>query len=521
MRLKLSPTHPVFSPVTTADERAQDLCRLARRYEEAGDYGRAEAALREFWAGVGTEPSLNDLGPAAAAEVLLRAGAITRRVGGSDAAGDVQEWAKDLIGRSLRIYEGLNLPERVAEAKGEMAYCYWRRGEYDNARVLLREAVAGLVDADLKAEAILRGAVVEKCAGHAAEALAALNEAAPLFESSGSRALRGRFHLERATFLKALAESGTDREELIDRALIEYAAASHHFHEAGHERNVALVENQVGFILIEKGEFAEAHDHLARARETFVALGDHFRAAQVDETRARAFIGERRFEEAARAASHAVGVLGKGDARALLSEALTTLGRAQARGGDYEAARTKLYRAVEVAKVTGEASLIVSAVVAAVEELVGHAPAGELAELYVEASAILPRAGDAGVRRRLHACADSLVKATAKATAKSEPARRVAAVIASSLPGGDRIDWKEFSLADTVRAVEEAFIRRALNASQGSVSKAALLLGYRHPESLNSKIKKLGLHSERTPPRGRRRGVISRSRRRDGGGGQK
>jgi DNA-binding NtrC family response regulator len=96
-----------------------------------------------------------------------------------------------------------------------------------------------------------------------------------------------------------------------------------------------------------------------------------------------------------------------------------------------------------------------------------------------------------------------------------------AEVIASSLPGGDRMDWREFSLANTVRAVEEAFIRRALNASRGSVSKAALLLGYSHPESLNSKIKKLGLHSERTPPRSRRRGVISRSRRRDGGGSRK
>lgn len=510
MRLKPPPTLPANATLTTADEHARDLCRLARRFEEAGDYDKASSALEEFWAGVGTEPVVGDLGHAAAAEVLLRAGTITRRVGNSDSGGDIHEWAKDLIGRSLRIYEGLNLTERVAEAKSELAYCYWRRGEYDNARALLREAVADLRDPELKAEAVLRSAVVEKCAGHATQALAALNESAPLFESSPSRALRGRFHLERATFLKCLAESEGD-EGLTDRALIEYAAASYHFGEAGHERNVALVENQTGFLLFEKGMFAEAHDHLSQAREAFAALGDRFRAAQVEETRAQVFLGERKYVDAERAASDAVRVLEKGDAHSLLLEALTTLGRAQARGGDYVAGRLTLYRAAEVARATGEAKAFVCAVVDAVEELIGHAPVGELVGLYGEASELVRQGGEGGERGRLYACADSLLIAIGKTGARRAPVKDNEKAIASALANHDRIGWNGFSLSATVRAIEEAFIRRALKESRGSVSKAALLLGYRHPESLNSKINKLGLQTERTPPCNRKQSVINQS----------
>jgi tetratricopeptide (TPR) repeat protein len=513
MRLKPPPTLPADATSTTADEHAHDLCRLARRFEEAGDYEKAAVALEEFWAGVGTKPVVHGLGHAAAAEVLLRAGTITRRVGGCDSGGDVQEWAKDLIGRSLRIYEGLNLSERVAEAKSELAYCYWRRGEYDNARALLREAVADLRNPELKAEAILRSAVVEKCAGHAAEALAALNESAPLFESSPSRALRGRFHLERATFLKCLAEASSD-EGLADRALIEYAAASYHFREAGHERNVALVENQVGFLLFEKGMFAEAHDHLSQAREAFAALGDRFRAAQVDETRAQVYLGERRYADAERAASDAVRVLEKGDTHSLLLEALTTLGRAQSRGGDYGTGRLTLYRAVEVARATGEARAFVCAVAVSVEELIGHAPSDELVGLYGEASELIRQGGDTGERGHLYACADSLLKAIGKTGACRTTARGAAEVIGSALANGDRVDWNEFSLSDTVRVIEETFIRRALKDTRGSVSKAALLLGYRHPESLNSKINKLGLQAARTPPCNRKQSVINQSHKR-------
>ena len=48
--------------------------------------------------------------------------------------------------------------------------------------------------------------------------------------------------------LRSLGTS-ENREEYIDRALVEYAAASYHFEQAGHNRFQARVENNVGFFL--------------------------------------------------------------------------------------------------------------------------------------------------------------------------------------------------------------------------------------------------------------------------------
>src|SRR5215218_10653192 len=185
----LSTTAPGVSR-RTPEGRVKGVCLRARKLEEAGEYEEAEAALAEFWGGLGTEPCIEGLGELEAAEMLLRAGAITRRISRPGVTAEVQESAKDLVSRSLRIFERLGLDERVAEAQSELAYCYWRKGEYDNARVLLREAVSGLREPELKAEAILRLSVVEKSAGRTREALSLLQDAAPLFESGGSRARR-------------------------------------------------------------------------------------------------------------------------------------------------------------------------------------------------------------------------------------------------------------------------------------------------------------------------------------------
>ena len=37
-------------------ERARLRCRLAKQVERGGDYSGAEAALSEFWDGIGTRP---------------------------------------------------------------------------------------------------------------------------------------------------------------------------------------------------------------------------------------------------------------------------------------------------------------------------------------------------------------------------------------------------------------------------------------------------------------------------------
>jgi len=75
------------------------------------------------------------------------------------------------------------------------------------------------------------------------------NEAAPLVERSEDHALKGSFHFEYGHVLGWLA-SPENREDYIDRALIEYAASSFHYEQAGNARALARVETNLGICFL-------------------------------------------------------------------------------------------------------------------------------------------------------------------------------------------------------------------------------------------------------------------------------
>jgi hypothetical protein len=100
-------------------KRAELSCSLAKQFEKTGDYDSAYEALSEFWPAPELSPNIEDLEAPTKADMLLRAGALAGWRGGAEAEGD-QEIAKDLITRSLTIYEELGATDRQAEAHGEL-----------------------------------------------------------------------------------------------------------------------------------------------------------------------------------------------------------------------------------------------------------------------------------------------------------------------------------------------------------------------------------------------------------------
>src|SRR4030095_2295678 len=72
------------------------------------------------------------------AELLLRSGTLTGWLGRAKQILGAQEVAKDLISESAALFESLGLPEKVAEARVDLAICYWREGGLDEARVPLK-----------------------------------------------------------------------------------------------------------------------------------------------------------------------------------------------------------------------------------------------------------------------------------------------------------------------------------------------------------------------------------------------
>ena len=225
------------------------------------------------------------------------------------------------------------------EAQTDLAYCCWREGAYDEARVILQEVLARLTtDGELKAKAVVRIAIVEWAARRHVDSLQILTEAAPLFEKIANHTIRGGYHNALAGVLEDIGTS-EQRADYLDRAFIEYAAASYHFEQAGHKPYCANVENNLGFLYFKADRFTEAHEHLDRARRLLASMKDRCGVAQVDETRARVFLAEGRNVEAEHAASAAVNALGDGGRQSLLAEALITHATALARLRHHDLAR--------------------------------------------------------------------------------------------------------------------------------------------------------------------------------------
>ena len=475
------------------------LCELAKNLEEAGEFESAYETLQPFWHGVLQRPETEGLGDDAKAELLLRAGTLTGWMGSAKQISGAQEAAKDLISESATIFEALGKIEKVAEARVDLAICYWREGALDEARVTLELVLDTLRQAqsEQKLRALLNSAIVEKAATRDHKALTIYRNAAPQFEVSSNHALKGKFHNAYGTLLKSLGLS-EKREEYIDSALVEFAAASFHFEQVGFHRFQASVENNVGFLFASIGRFPEAREHVNSARRLFVQLKDHGGAAYTDDTLAQIFLLEGNTAEAERVARRAVQALKQGGEQTVLAEALTTHGRALARLNQTSVAKAVLDQAVEISQTAGNPDRGGIAAVTAIEELGDYLPVDALQNYYRTAETLLSNSQNLSLRDRLGECARSVLavsladaNATAAATTTMPPLQ----------PG--------FSLDSEVLRYEGNLIRRALEESGGSVTRAARLLGVTHQGLafiLNGRHS--NLLSIRTPVKRRRRSII-------------
>jgi tetratricopeptide (TPR) repeat protein len=467
---------------------------MAAELVQRGQYEDAREALGDLWRGAGRRPEVGGLSAATAAAVLLQVGALSGWLGATRQEGGAQEAAKDLISESATLYERAGDSAGAALARSDLALCYWREGAFDEARVLLGRAHAELAgaDAERRVVVLLRSVTVECADGKLHDALEILKASARLLDACENHALRGNFHSLYAVLLHRLGAL-EGKSEHFDRAIIEHTAAIFNYEQARHERYRAYNENNLASLLRRMGLYGQAHEHLDRAAAVFSRLDDTGLLAQADETRARVFIGEGKHAEAARAAGRSVRTLEKGGVSAILADALTTQGVALARLGETEKSLEVLRRAVRVAE---EAGALVNAGRAALtlveEHAAGRVPEpAELYDFYRRADELLCATQDSDDVARLRACA-----------------RVVMRKMAGPQPGESG-----FMMFDAVRELEERCIEKALEASGGSVTQAARLLGVHHQSfiaMLNTRHKKL--LPRRSPAERRLRSIIKPSK---------
>jgi len=452
MTLPASLSRDVEAPSGSADFCAERACEFAKSLENKGDYELAQQSLSGYWSGLGERPQLERLAPGVAAELLLRAGVITGALGGKSQLTGAQEAAKNLISESLGLFQALNFDQKIEEAQVELALCYWRTGEVNEARVLLEETLSRLKgDSDVRCRAILRLAIVEYRVSRLNESLGLLTTNSSLFQKIDNDTLRGSYHVTLGNVLEGLWEK-KQRSDYLDRALIEYTAASYHFEKVGHRTYLAHVQNNLGFLYFKINRCQEALDHLDYARRVLESLADVTAIAGVDETRSSVLLKQGRLSEAEQAARSSVQTLEQTDRHALLAESLVTHGRSLARLGDYNASLSAFQRAINLSQLTGSSNKAAEAALAAFQEI-----------------------------------GDNLA------------VRETGSVVSGR------------TLGEEIQSYEHELIKRALETAQGSVTHAARNLGISYQAlgyMLETRHK--ALMTERTPLRRRLRKALSK-----------
>jgi tetratricopeptide (TPR) repeat protein len=480
----------------TANEEALLRCQHALEQKDKGDYEGAQAVMRPLWKGLTERPETEGLHGLVAAEVLLSVGILTGWIGSRGQIKEAQETAKNLITESIIYFESVSDLKKSAAARVELAYCYWRDGELNEARIMLGEALQKLTtEGDTRARALLKLATVEHSAERDQEALRILSDNAPLFKRLANHATKGVFHSQLALVLTALATSA-NRSHYFQRAVSEYKEADHYFRLARNPVFRADVKNNVGFLLHRLSRFREAHKYLDEARRLTVRFKDKARTAQIDETRAQVLLAEKKLKEAEAVARRAASALEKSGHQCLVVDALITQGIALARLGRKDRAQFIFQSAIDVALQVDALNKAGLAALTLIEEVRELSPA-TLHAAYQQAREWLSDSQSQEVLLRLN-----------------DAAGKLATSLRGELSGEEATEillTKACDLQDRVLKFEGTLIKQALAQTNGSVTRAAALLNLSHQGLayiIDARHK--NLLKERSPVRRRRaRKVLS------------
>lgn len=467
----------------SVNEEAELRCHTALEQKERGEYDAPLEVMFPLWKGIGHRPNTQGLSDAVAAELFLTAGILTRWIGNRNEIKEADDYARDLITESIRHFEALGDSRKVAEARTELGFCYWRVGAHDEARIYFNEALKRLtIGGNARANAIIGLSFVAWSESRYNEVIKILTENAPLFEKISSYTLRGTYHNQLGITFRAIASASKRRADYFQRAINEYRAADENFKLAGHVVFRAHVKNNIGNVLRDLHRFREAHQFLEQARRLFMRVRDKVRTAQVDDTRAQVFIAEGRYAEAELIARTAARSLERAGRQCYLAETLINQGIALARLYETKRAQFIFQQAIEIAHQAGSLDRAGLAALTMIEEI-DTLPREVQSVAYEQALEWLASSESPDIKPRLKAVAKKIDGA--QSMTKAANAYEI-------------LFNKRYDLEEEVLKFERARISEALAQVNGKVTHAAKLLGVgyqklayiietRHPDLLETR----------------------------------
>jgi TolB-like protein len=337
----------------TSNEQIQVYCAVSREQIDAGNYDAACRILRPWWL-FGNWPKLVGLNQQSCADLLFTTGELAGFVASTQQIPRGQRHGEELLISSITLFDLLGIKRRAAEARIELALCYYRQGLFDIGRSILVQVLSCLSadDSELRSLALIRLASLERHAGRLRDALYRLIEATEMVKVTGPW-VTGRRHLELASTYKDLAIAEENISYFNDAKQFYYKAL-HEFEAIGNHRYVAIVENNLGFLLLNLHSYQESECHLLRSSRLFEAFSDAVRGAQVNETLARLYVATERYALAQETINKSVNILEQTDGEAVLAEALITNGVVECKLGNFAKAKNSFQAGCNVAARCGD-----------------------------------------------------------------------------------------------------------------------------------------------------------------------
>lgn len=142
----------ISSPILTR-ARVEFVIEAARKAESRRDIQALQEILQEVWNDTNVEPNFSFYEPLVEAELLRLSGAFLTLSGNFTLVKNRHLRAKDLISKSIRIFEENQLIEKVVEANIWLGFCYANCGDNDNFDVIydyLEQNYASILSTSMK-----------------------------------------------------------------------------------------------------------------------------------------------------------------------------------------------------------------------------------------------------------------------------------------------------------------------------------------------------------------------------------
>ncbi len=281
-----------FQQLGTA-ERVSQLIAKARDAEISRDLDRLEELLSEVWDDFDKNPDYSEFEPDIRAELLRISGYYLATFGSSNTRKNYQDRGKDLISKSIALFEELRMPHELARAKALLASVYYYSGQVEECEIILDEAAVfydhdQLHPVNLLIAVTKVGALIWKNDYQAAVEI--LNNVQIPMELCEDHFLLVRYHMQ-----AGIIYSRIERFEL---SKTHFEKGIYHSEALGNLRYLGSIYNSFSLGYLRNGDLEQAREKVAESIKIFKDVNERGWLANAFDTEAQIYLADEKFEKA-------------------------------------------------------------------------------------------------------------------------------------------------------------------------------------------------------------------------------